>query len=130
MFCPNCGKKIESSPYCPECGADTSVTKTNNAKIGIHGAGIIAYIGLIGWLVAYFLGDRENEYLRFHLNQALPLAIAEVILGWIGSHVGGILTVIVTIVDIALFVCWIIGIIGAIKGEKKEIPFFGRLKLL
>ena len=122
MYCPKCGKKINESDFCPECGADTSEKKTNGAKIGIHGAGIIAYIGLIGWLVAYFLGDTENEYLRFHLNQSLPLAIAEIILSWIGNHVGGVLSVVVIIVDIALFICWIIGIIGGLQGRKEGDP--------
>ena len=46
--------------------------------------GIIAYLTLIGWLIAYLAGDKEGA--KFHLNQALVLAIcniANVIIGMI-----------------------------------------------
>lgn len=44
--------------------------------------GILAYITWIGWLVAFFAGDKEGA--KFHLNQALIVNIAQIIIGVLG----------------------------------------------
>ena len=82
--------------------------------------GIIAYIGLIGWLIAYLAGDKEGA--KFHLNQALVLALGELIVGWI-PVVGGILSLV-------LFIFAIMGIVSAAKEEEKELPIIGGIKIL
>ena len=41
--------------------------------------GIVAYISFIGWLIAFFAGDREGA--KFHLNQALLLVIGQFAVG-------------------------------------------------
>ena len=82
--------------------------------------GIIAYIGLIGWIIAYIAGDREGA--KFHLNQALVLALAELIVSWI-PVVGGIL-------GLVLFIFAIMGIVSAAKEEEKELPLIGGIKIL
>ena len=89
--------------------------------------GIIAYIALIGWIIAYLAGDKEGA--KFHLNQALVLAIAEIILGIfkVIPVIGGIITL---VGGIFLFVCWIIGFVAACKDEEKEIPLLGGIKIL
>lgn len=88
--------------------------------------GIVAYISLVGWLIAFFAGDREGA--KFHLNQALLLVIGQVIVGILSAIpivkiVGGIL-------GLFLVVCWFIGLIAACKGEEKEIPLIGGIKIL
>lgn len=88
--------------------------------------GIVAYISWIGWLIAFFAGDREGA--KFHLNQALVLLIAQIVVGvlaWIPivKYVAGILS-------LFLFVCWILGLIAACKEEEKEIPLIGSIKIL
>lgn len=82
--------------------------------------GIIAYIGLIGWLIAYLAGDKEGA--KFHLNQALVLALGELIVGWI-PVIGGILSLV-------LFIFAIMGIVSAAKEEEKELPLIGGIKIL
>lgn len=82
--------------------------------------GIIAYIGLIGWFIAYIAGDRVGA--KFHLNQALVLALAELIVSWI-PVVGGIL-------GLVLFIFAIMGIVSAAKEEEKELPLIGGIKIL
>lgn len=89
--------------------------------------GIVAYITLIGWLIAYCAGDKEGA--KFHLNQALVLWIGELIctvlsqITIIGAFVGGVLSIV-------LFVFWILGIISACKDEEKELPLIGAIKIL
>ncbi len=89
--------------------------------------GILSYITIIGWLVAYCAGDKEGA--KVHLNQGLVLGIASLIggviswvpiLGWIASW----------IIQIAVFVFAIIGIIYAAQDMDKELPLIGSIKLL
>lgn len=95
---------------------------------------IVAYITPIGWIIAFLAGDRENS--RFHLNQALAIAICEIILeildkvfdhipliGWIGS-------IVVAVLAFAVFICWIIGLASAISGTEKKVPVLGEIKLI
>ena len=89
--------------------------------------GIVSYFTIVGWLVAYFAGDKEGA--KFHLNQSLVVFLGSVIssiiacipyIGWIISTVAGIF----------IFVCWILGLIAAIKEEEKELPLLGKIKIL
>ncbi|MEG0779618.1 MAG: hypothetical protein RRY95_06010 [Oscillospiraceae bacterium] len=81
--------------------------------------GIVAYLTWIGLLIALLVGDREGA--KFHLNQALVLWIAGLFavipcVGWIWG--------------IFVFVCVVIGIIGAINDEERAVPFLGQFQLL
>ncbi len=82
--------------------------------------GIVSYITWIGWLVAFFAGDKEGA--KFHLNQSLVLMIAGIICG--------IVPIIGWIAAIAVFVFQIIGLIYAIQGEDKEVPLLGKIQIL
>ena len=89
--------------------------------------GIIAYLTLIGWIIAYLVGDKEGA--KFHLNQALVLAIcnmANTVIGMI-PIIGTIASFIISIV---LLVFVIMGIISAAKEEEKELPIIGSIKIL
>ena len=96
--------------------------------------GILAYISLLFWLIAYLLGDVEEA--KFHLNQGLVLAITEIVLGVVSSVVmlipiiGLILGVVFSIVGIVLFVFAILGIVSAVKGEEKPLPIIGGIRIL
>ena len=94
--------------------------------------GIVAYITMIGWIIAFFAGDKKGA--RFHLNQALVLWLAGIVLGiitnvltWIIPMVGGILSM---AVGIALFVFWIMGLISACQDQEKPLPLIGGIVLL
>ena len=80
---------------------------------------IIAYVTLIGLIVALCAGDREGA--KFHLNQALVLWLFSLLslipfVGWIWG--------------IFIFVCWVMGLINAINQEEKEIPLLGKIRIL
>lgn len=88
--------------------------------------GIVSYITLIGWIIAYCAGDKEGA--KFHLNQSLVI--------WIGNLIVAILSripfvnLVTWVISIFLFVCWIIGLIYAIQDTEKEIPLLGQIKIL
>lgn len=88
---------------------------------------IVAYITVIGWLIAWFAGDREGA--KVHLNNGLVLVLATIINGVIGfiPIIGGILN---CVIGIAIFVFIIIGIIYAAQDQDKELPLIGQIKIL
>ena len=84
--------------------------------------GIVAYITIIGWAIAYAIGDREGA--KFHLNQALVLALAELLLGVITAIVP-----LLSILGLVLFVLWVIGLVAAIQEQEKRVPLLGDIQL-
>jgi uncharacterized membrane protein len=107
-------------------------TNASDGKV----AGIISYFTIIGWLVAYFAFHKDNktDFGSYQLRQTLLFAIISTILSWgfaisltllINLTGFGSLGMLGTLVQIGLFIIWIIGLIGAINGQKKPIPFIG-----
>jgi uncharacterized membrane protein len=93
-------------------------------------AGIISYFTIIGWLIAYFAmhKDKKTGIGSYQLRQTLLLHIIYFILGWgVNFIVGGIIALVYLtyLIQLGLFVLWLIGLIGAINGEKKPIPLIG-----
>lgn len=90
---------------------------------------IIAYITLIGWLIAYFAGTREES--KFHLNQALVLTVANLIIMVLSNILSGwIFGICFAVLNILMFVLWVIGLIAAIQGQEKPVPVLGEIQLL
>ena len=90
---------------------------TKNDKL----VAILSYITIIGWIIAFFLNrSNKSDLGRFHLRQALLLIIAGLIVAFIPTFVSWIL-------QILIFVLWILGLVYAIQGKKKEIPLVGHL---
>lgn len=111
---------------------ENNITTTDNGKT----AAIISYIPIIGWLVAYFVlhKDKKTELGSYHLRQNLLFILVSIILGWGSGFVLAILIVATQIVALiyisyviqaGIFIIWIIGLIGAIKGLKTPMPVIG-----
>ena len=104
--------------------------KKMDAKV----TGIVSYISWVGWLVAFLAGDKEGA--KFHLNQSLVLMIGMTVLPIVSAVVGFIPVVgfIVRLVaglcSLVLLAFWIVGLVGAIKGEEKSVPIIGNIQLL
>ncbi len=82
--------------------------------------GIVAYLTWIGLLIAFLAGDKEGA--KFHINQSLVLVIF--------SLIGAIIPFVGWAWDIFVFVCWIIGFVGAVQGQENEVPLLGKIKIL
>ncbi|MDE6925669.1 MAG: hypothetical protein K2P59_10500, partial [Acetatifactor sp.] len=88
----------------------------------------------IGLVVALLAGDKEGA--KFHLNQSLVLWVAELVLVVIARVagfipvVGLIVSLIVGVLQIVLFVFWIMGLIHAIKEEETPLPIIGGIQIL
>ena len=87
--------------------------------------GIVAYITVIGLIVALILNQEKKDPLSsFHIRQALGILISSVgislltivpILGWMLAIVGSLL----------VLVMWVLGLLSAINGEMKPVPVLG-----
>ena len=109
------------------------IAPTNdNGKI----AGIVSYFSIIGWLIAYFAFHQNNKTSlgSYQLRQTLLFHICYMVVRWglaivLGSLwlATGFLSLytFLWVINLAFFILWIIGFIGAVQGEKKEIPLLG-----
>ena len=83
---------------------------------------IISYLWWIGFLIAYFKNQNErNPLTSFHIRQSLGLLLIQTGVSVIFKYTGPF----VSILFLAIFVLWLMGLISAIKGERKLIPFIG-----
>ncbi len=80
---------------------------------------IVAHITLIGWIIALVVNSNENdEFASYYIRQLLGLYLAGIVLL--------LIPIIGWIISIVIFVFWIMSLIGAIQGEKKETPIIGK----
>jgi len=100
--------------------------------------GIISYLTIIGWLIAYFGMHQNNKTAQgsYQLRQTLLLHIVSFVVWIVFDFVIRALLftslgflAIASLINFVLWagflVLWIIGLIGAINGEKKPIPLIG-----
>lgn len=106
----------------------SSQTANETRSGGVSGKtiAIIAYLTLIGLIIAYVLNNNQRDsFANFHIRQSLGLALAGLalgilgmvpILGWIVSFIG----------SIVLVVLWVRGLLNAINGKEKPVPALGK----
>jgi uncharacterized membrane protein len=94
--------------------------------------GIVAYMTLIGWVVALVInGNKQGEekaFTAFHLRQMLGLIILSIAIN-LGSAILMFIPFIGWLAQISLFmmlfIFWLIAVVGASNGETKELPLIG-----
>lgn len=88
--------------------------------------GIIAYLTLIGLIVAYVMNkDKKEAFGAYHIKQSLGLC-----LGWIALFIIGLVPIIGWIISflgyIFLLVLWIMGLLNAINNKMEPVPVLGK----
>lgn len=102
---------------------ETQVTGDSSSK-GKNIA-IISYITIIGLIIAFVMNsDTKDPFATYHIRQSLGIALTGLalslinvipILGWIISIVGSLL----------LIYLWVMGLMNAINGKEKPVPWLG-----
>lgn len=96
----------------------------NSVKEGKMAA-IISYFWWIGLLIAFIMNNNKRNYFTsFHIRQSIGLSLLSFVIG-ITTKYG--FEMLGNIMFLGCFVLWVIGLLGAIKGEEKPIPLFGDL---
>ena len=110
--------KKEIDDYTPE--QDSEDVQKNKVMA------VLAYIGIL--VLIPILAAKDSKFARFHANQGLVLFLISLvcsalvkikIIGWI-----------LGIIELAVFILAIVGIVYAIQGKAKELPVVGNWKLL
>lgn len=147
--CTKCGTAVaDGAGFCPSCGAPvgSSVAASTSAApvaAGTSGmqenvAGGLSYV--LGWitgLIFYFIDKRP--FVRFHAAQSIVLFgglhILTIILGMLlgvgmfmgGGHAAGLAGAgmawgLLSLIDLVVFVLWIVCMIMAFQGKKFRVP--------
>ena len=87
----------------------------------------ISYIWIL--FLVPLLAAKDDAFARYHANQGLVLFLAGIVIGIIGI-IPVVGTVIAFVGGIACFVFTILGIINALKGEMKPLPFIGGIEII
>jgi uncharacterized membrane protein len=82
---------------------------------------LVAHLTLIGWIIAFVMngGEKKTEYASFYLRQMLGLMLFAIVLSFI--------PIIGWFANLIILVLWIMSLVGALSGEKKETPVIGHL---
>lgn len=96
-----------------------------------------AILAYLSWLVVIpIFASKGSKFARFHANQGLVLAIAEIIcwvaLGILGRLplIGWIFGIVETLFSLVCLLFAVIGIVNAANGRAKELPIVGMFKIL
>lgn len=90
--------------------------------------GIVSYIGLIGLIIAFVMDKDKSPFSRFHIRQNIGLTVlylAMYVVYFIVLMIMPKIGMILSLLFLFPFILWIIGIIGAVKGEMKPVPVVG-----
>ena len=149
-FCSNCGKKLENDArFCSSCGASQNPRQTyaeaepvgNTAEVSGNdrAMGILSYLSSL--VLVPIFSAKKSEFVRFHIKQGLLLNIGAATLIAIRVLIRaaaafrsyyilrGILIWPLNLGLFGLMVFMVIGIIRAVRGEKKPLPFIGRYRI-
>ncbi len=101
-----------------------------------HKTDIVAYLTIVGWLIAWLRGDRAES--GFHLNQALSILVADLGVNavfWsitVSGAAGAALIVrgVCGILDFCIWALWLLALVRAVKGSEAPVPVLGYVELL
>ncbi len=151
-ICSKCGSLVdEGQKFCPTCGAPQAIETKDEDKIDLSEKisalnntpdttseydpadieanklmAILAYLGIL--VLVPIFAAKESKFARFHANQGLVLAVAELIISILSGI--PILGVIFGLLGFVCLIFAIIGIINACKGLAKELPIIGKVVIL
>ena len=90
---------------------------------------IISYLTVVGLIIAFFVGDRNDYYTMHHMNQALVIYIFGAV-----AHVLGRIPLIGAwvslIISVLLFLCWCAGIFRAMTSNSEPLPVIGNVHII
>ncbi len=97
------------------------MTATNDEKT----TALIAYATWVGLLIAIVMNSsKKSDLVSYHIRNMIGLSLLAAgltVLNWVGLP-GLLLSGLVLV----LVILWLIGLVGALKGEKQEIPVLGK----
>lgn len=84
----------------------------------------LCYVGPL-IIVSYALA-KDDPKVKYHIKQGLVLIVIEAIVWVLGMVFGYAFSPVIQIANLATIILSIIGIINALNGKEKELPFVGQ----
>ncbi len=104
-----------------ETATERSLSISEKEKTG----GILSYITIVGLIIAFVQNQEEkSEYVNFHVRQNLGIGLFGIAI-WVVNVIPLLGQIIWIVGMLALFVFWVMGLMGAINGERKPVPIVG-----
>jgi uncharacterized membrane protein len=149
-YCANCGSQVDGK-FCPKCGSAVGAAATGGSSPGAPApavpvaqnpglgmdenlAAALCYIPIVGLIFLLVEPYNKNRTIRFHAMQSLFYCIAWIAVGIVLGIFGGIFMplgmlslwlLLSRLVELALFVGWIIMAVKAYQGSKFIMPIIG-----
>jgi len=140
-FCPNCGAAVEGR-YCPKCGtavdpaapaappAAAPAPVASASGLPENTAAALCYLlGAITGIIFLVLEPySKNKLIRFHAFQSIFLHVAVIII-WVVLRMilPFSMWIMITLIDLAFFILWLIMLIQTYQGKKIVLPLIGDL---
>jgi uncharacterized membrane protein len=110
------------------------MSETAQSGLSDNGAGALAYVTIIPAIIFLAMPPyNKSPYVRFHSWQSIFLAIAWIamfivlaILGRI-PFIGLLIWPLMLLIDLGMFILWLIVVLKALNGSKFSIPIIGAL---
>ena len=159
-FCRQCGAELQDGVrFCPACGSPVANPEPQPQQNSVFSRpaepgsaegfdaqdvaqnkimAILSYFGIL--VLVPIFAAKESRFARFHANQGLVLFVCEAAYGVAYGIVRSILlgishhlffvTAILSLVYVAFFVLWLLGVINAAGGKAKKLPVIGDFQIL
>lgn len=85
--------------------------------------GVLAYLGPL--VIVSYVMAKEDPFVKFHIKQGLVLFVIEIIV-WVISSMFWSLFLFMNLVNLAVVIFSIIGILNVLQGREKELPLVGQ----
>ena len=86
---------------------------------------IISYLTIIGLIIGIVRNNTlQSEYVSYHIRNMVGLSLIGILISVLQRFYFP--SIITNVLWLAVFVLWVIGFAGALKGEKLEIPTLGK----
>ena len=94
-------------------------------------------MAIVAWFIFFvpLLTDaKDSKFVKFHVNQSLLFVLASAVFGVAGMILTivtlGLFGLFMPLLWIGMLVLWIIGLMSAINGEMKRLPWIGKFDLI
>ena len=128
-FCPSCGTEIGTNAQSQGAPAPAASAQANSGDAEENK--VMAILAYILFFIPLIAGTyKTSPFVRFHTNQGILLVIASIassILGAILNMIPVIGPIISVLINLAIFVMCILGIVNAAKGKMQPLPVIGNM---
>jgi uncharacterized membrane protein len=110
-----------------EVTAPQATEPVNETKFSFDQKSLVAAASYVGPLIIIpFLTAKEDPFTQFHIKQGI-LVFAPGLVVWLFSGFMYGLYPVVMIINLALLILSVIGVVNVLQGKEKALPFIGHL---